>query len=318
MAAQPQVPAWVARGPMLPTAGSPPTSPGFAAEIKWDGMRALVVAGPDGIRVISRSGRDVTTSFPELRALTEVIGTRRVVLDGEIVALGTSGQPDFVRLQDRIHRPLPTTAVLRDVPVCLYLFDLLHLDGADLLATPYLDRRDRLTTLGLERGPIRVPDYYTDVSPAQMLEIARQHHLEGIVAKRLNSRYIPGKRSPDWIKTAIRTTTDVVIGGWVPGSGRYRHLVGSLLVGLYDQTGTLRYAGHVGTGFSDRDRKVLAEGLDELSRPASPFADAVPQEFARYARWIEPVVTAEISYRERTADGRLRHPSFRHIVAPEQ
>jgi bifunctional non-homologous end joining protein LigD len=140
---------------------------------------------------------------------------------------------------------------------------------------------------------------------------------QGIVAKRLTSRYVPGKRSPDWIKTAIRQTTEVVIGGWVPGSGRYRHFLGSLLVGFHDETGVLRYAGNVGTGFSERDREVLAEGLDEISRPTSPFAEAVPQEFARYARWVEPVVTAEVSFREWTIDRRLRASVFRRIVAPE-
>ncbi|MEU6268347.1 non-homologous end-joining DNA ligase [Saccharopolyspora shandongensis] len=302
---------------MLPTAGPPPTGSGFAVEIKWDGMRALVAAGPEGVRLISRSGRDVTSSFPELRALGDVVGGHRGVLDGEIVAIGGSGQPDFVRLQNRIHRTRPTVQLLRDVPVRLYLFDLLRLDGVDLFHVPYIDRRHQLTGLGLDHGPIRVPAYYTDISPAELLEIAAQLRLEGIVAKRLTSHYVPGRRSPEWIKTVIQTHADVVIGGWVPGSGRYRHVTGSLLVGLYDETGALRYVGNVGTGFSDHDREALAEGLDEISRPASPFADAVPREFARYARWVEPVVIAEVAYRERTDDGRLRHPTFRRIVAPE-
>lgn len=302
---------------MLPTAGPPPPGSGFAVEIKWDGMRALVVAGPGGVRLISRSGRDVTSSFPELRALSDALGGHQVVLDGEIVAIGRGGQPDFVRLQNRIHRTRPTAPLLRDVPVCLYLFDLLRLDEMDLLHAPYIDRRRRLTSLRLDHGPIRVPEHYTDIPPAEMLEIAAQHHLEGIVAKRLTSRYVPGRRSPEWIKTAIRMNVEVVIGGWVPGSGRHRHVIGSLLVGLHDETGALRYAGNVGTGFTDHDREELAAGLDEISRPTSPFADAVPREFAMYARWVEPVVTAKIAFRERTNDGRLRHPSFRHIVAPD-
>jgi bifunctional non-homologous end joining protein LigD len=301
---------------MLPTAGLPPDGLGFGVEVKWDGMRALVVAGPDGVLVISRSGREVTTSFPELRALIHVIGSRRVVLDGEIVVIG-AGTPDFSRLQSRVHRVRPSAAQLRDAPACLYVFDLLQLDEVDLLTEPYINRREQLAALDLEHGPIHTPEYYTDVAPATMLEIARQHHLEGIVAKRLTSRYVPGKRSPDWIKTAIRQSAEVVIGGWVPGSGRYRHVIGSLLVGLHDQEGALRYAGNVGTGFSDRDREALAEGLDEISQPTSPFADPVPAEFGRYARWVEPVVAAEVSYRERTSDGRLRHPSFRRIVPPE-
>jgi bifunctional non-homologous end joining protein LigD len=181
MAAQPQVPAWVARGPMLPTAGPPPTGPGFGVEIKWDGMRALVAAEPEGIRVISRSGRDVTTSFPELAALSTALGGHRVVLDGEIVAIGAGGQPDFGRLQLRAHRMRPMAAQLRDIPACLYLFDLLQLDGVDLLTAPYLDRRERLAELGLEHGPIRVPEYYADVDPTELLKIAAHHGLEGIL-----------------------------------------------------------------------------------------------------------------------------------------
>ncbi len=149
---------------MLPTAGPLHEGPGWAVEIKWDGMRALVVAGSEGVRVISRSGREVSSSFAEIRALAHVIGSRRVVLDGEIVAIGAGGQPDFVRLQNRIHRTRLTTALLRDVPVCLYLFDLLHLDGADLLTAPYLERREQLAVLGLEYGPIRVPEACTDLT----------------------------------------------------------------------------------------------------------------------------------------------------------
>ncbi|WP_229680392.1 non-homologous end-joining DNA ligase [Saccharopolyspora thermophila] len=310
------MPGWLRRGPMLPTAGPPPVGSGWAVEIKWDGVRVLVVSGPVGLRVISRNGRDMTSSFPELAALTEVLGGRRAVLDGEIVVLGSGGQPDFSRLQARVHRDRPTTALLRDVPVRLYAFDLLHLDGVDLLAEPYVDRRDHLDAVGLEHGPVHVPDCYTDIPPVKMLAVAREHHLEGIVAKRLTSRYAPGTRSPEWIKTTIRRSTEVTVGGWVPGTGAHRHVLGALLVGVRDDRGRLRYAGHVGTGFAERDRAVFAAGLDELARTTSPFTDPVPPEFAAAARWVEPLVVAEVEFREWTAGGHLRHPSFRRIVVP--
>ncbi|GAA4828210.1 hypothetical protein GCM10025787_03160 [Saccharopolyspora rosea] len=316
------LPAWLGRGPMLPTPGEPPEGGEWAFEFKWDGMRALVVAGGGGgVRVLSRVGNDVTSTFPEIAALAEVLDAHQVVLDGEVVAWDASGRPDFGRLQARMHRARPDPGLVRRVPVALLLFDLLWVDGVEVLGEPYVRRRERLRELAVTTvGTVRVPEHHIGLTGDRMLAIAAEHDLEGIVAKRLGSPYRPGVRSADWIKTALRHTTHVVIGGWVPGSGTHRHVLGSLIVGVYDERGMLRCAGHVGTGFSENDRAVFGEALDELARPTSPFSDAVPAELARYARWVEPVIVVEVEYRHWTGERRLRHPAFRRVcpdVPPE-
>ncbi|MEV5537471.1 non-homologous end-joining DNA ligase [Saccharopolyspora shandongensis] len=305
---------------MLPTPDVPPHGEGWAFEFKWDGMRALVLANSEGVRVVSRAGNDSTSAFPELGVLAETVGGHRVVLDGEVVACDARGRPDFGRLQARMNRARPDARLVRRAPVALLVFDLLMIDEAELLATAYVERRERLAGLDLGSvGTVRVPEHYLDVTAEQLLAVAREHDLEGIVAKRVQSRYRPGQRTREWIKTPIRHTTNAVIGGWVTGTGSHRHALGALLLGVYDVDGRLHYAGHVGTGFSDRDRAVFAEGLAELARPSSPFADPVPREFARFARWVEPLIVAEVEYRQWTDDARLRHPSFRQLhpeIAP--
>ncbi|EQD86261.1 bifunctional non-homologous end joining protein LigD [Saccharopolyspora erythraea NRRL 2338] len=299
---------------MLPTADVPPQGQGWAFEFKWDGMRAFILASGEGVRVISRAGNDTTSAFPELGVLAETVGGRRVVLDGEVVACDVRGRPDFGRLQTRISRTQPSPLLVRQVPAVLLVFDLLMVDEVELLTVPYVERRERLAALGLGGvGTVRMPEHYLDVTAEQLLAVAREHDLEGIVAKRVQSRYRPGQRSREWIKTAIRHTTNAVVGGWVTGSGAHRHVLGALLLGVYGVDGRLHYAGHVGTGFSDRDRAVFAEGLAELARPTSPFADPVPRELARYAQWVEPLIVAEVEYRQWTDDGRLRHPAFRQL-----
>lgn len=311
-------PAWLSRGPMLPTAEQPPTPDGWATEFKWDGVRCLLVVNPGDTRLISRNGKNITRAYPELAAVGDMV-PRRVVLDGEVIATGAGGKPDFARLQRRMHRDRPDSALLRTVPVSLIAFDVL-LDGdAELLDVPYLRRRERLTALDLT-DPVHVPEHVTDVSPADMLEVAAEHDLEGVVAKRVDSRYEPGRRTRDWIKTAIRHTVSTVVGGWVPGSGKHSSVMGSLLVGIHDEAGRLRYCGHVGTGFSDRDRAEFRRTLEELAVPDSPFAEPVPREFARAAHWARPVIVAEVEFRQWTTDGRLRQPSFRGVrddIAPE-
>ena len=308
------MPSWVRRGPMLPTAGRPPDMPGWSAEVKWDGMRALAVASGDGVRLLSRSGREITSAFPELQALGEQLAGHGAVLDGEIVTPGADGRPDFARLQTRMHRTRPPLQLLVAHPALLYVFDLLHLDGTDLLATSYRQRRGMLDALALRAGAIQVPDSYTDIAPAELLEIARQHRLEGIVAKALDSPYRPGARTRSWIKTTLRQTTECTVGGWIAGRGRHRDVVGSLLLGVPAPYGRLHFAGHVGTGFTDHERTAFAEALSELAEPTSPFVEPVPREVARHAHWATPVLTVEIEYREWTDDGRLRAPSFQRLV----
>ncbi|MGW4113703.1 non-homologous end-joining DNA ligase [Actinosynnema sp. NPDC004786] len=298
--------------PMLATLGEPPTGPGWAVEFKWDGYRGIAYCQGGRVRVLSRNQLDLTDRFPELRVLSEVVGGRTVVLDGEIVALGPDRRPSFQLLQRRTRHALGVRA-LRVAPVAYYVFDVLVVDGRPVWNRPYLERRAVLTALQLPgEHAIQVPPSFPDTEPATILHVAEQHELEGIVSKRVTSRYEPGRRSPAWVKTPLRRTQEVVVGGWKPGQGRRSGTVGSLLLGAYDETG-LVYVGHVGTGFTDQALVDMRRRLARLRRSTSPFGTPVPREFARDAQWVEPVLVGEVEFRHWTTDHRLRHPSWRGL-----
>jgi bifunctional non-homologous end joining protein LigD len=274
----------------------------------------VVAAAGGEVRLTSRLGNDVTAGYPELAGVGAVTGGRPVLLDGEIVALDAAGRPNFGRLQDRMHVRHPPAELRERIPVSFYAFDLLHLDGRPLLAAPYDERRALLGELGpAER--VHVPPSFADVTGAQLMEVARAHGLEGVVAKRRAARYEPGRRSSAWVKTALIRTQEVLVGGWTAGTGRRVATFGSLLLGAHDAEGRLRYLGHVGTGFSDAALADLTPRLQALRRPRSPFDEPVPREHARHARWVEPVLVGEVEYRVITRDGRLRHASWRGLRA---
>jgi bifunctional non-homologous end joining protein LigD len=303
--------------PMLACAGAPPSGTGWAFEFKWDGVRAIAAVAGDRSRLYSRNGNDITDGYPELAALRGLIGARRVLLDGEIVTMGAAGRPDFGLLQQRMHVRTPSPALLARVPISYYVFDLLDLDGNRLLARSYQQRRDALAALDLDAGSplIRVPPNYTNVNGAQLLDVARQHGLEGVIGKRLRSRYEPGRRSPSWIKTALFHTQEVLVGGWTAGQGARADTLGALLLGAHDELGRLRYLGDVGTGFTEQMLGDLLVRLTALERPDSPFDDPVPRDHARRARWVRPELVGEVEYRAVTADRRLRHTAWRGLRA---
>jgi bifunctional non-homologous end joining protein LigD len=304
--------------PMLATAGTVPHGPGWAFEFKWDGVRAVVAAAGDRVRLTSRLGNEVTAGYPELAGIGALTGGRPVLLDGEIVALDDAGRPNFGLLQDRMHVRYPSAELQSRVPVSFYAFDLLFFDGETLVPAPYDERRARLTALDLPAadptGRVLVPPSFPDVGGDQLLDIARAHRLEGVVAKRRHARYEPGRRSPAWVKTALFRTQEVIVGGWTAGEGRRTRTFGSLLLGAHDTTGALRYLGHVGTGFNEAALGDLMARLRPLARPTSPFVE-VPREHVRQARWVEPVLVGEVEYRVMTRDGRLRHASWRGLRA---
>lgn len=316
----PRIPPAVA--PILATDAPLPGGAEWAYEYKWDGYRCCLRAGPDGsARLTSRNGRDITAGYPELSRLPEaVLGGRAAVLDGEIVALGEAGRPDFGLLQRR-HQRTPGPALLAAVPVTFFAFDLLLLGDAWLLSEPYLRRRELLSAeVGARVGaeafpPLAVPPCYprSDVSPEELLAVARRHALEGLIAKRTDSPYQPGRRSRLWIKRALFATQEAVIGGWQPGGGHRAGTIGSLLLGAHDADGALRYVGHVGSGFTERALAALLRELAPLERPASPFTDPVPRPQARRARWAAPRLVGEVAYRTWTRERRLRHPVWRGL-----
>jgi bifunctional non-homologous end joining protein LigD len=192
------------------------------------------------------------------------------------------------------------------------VFDVLHLDGVSLLDQPYERRRDILAGLALTGEHVTTPAHFTDVDGRIVSQAAELHGFEGVVAKRLGSPYRPGRRSPDWIKVPLLHTQEVLIVGWKPGQGGRTGTIGSLLLAVYDHTDQLTYAGHVGTGFTDKALHLLHDQLTPLARTTAPVAD-VPGKHARHARWVEPVLVGEVAFRTWTPDHRLRHPVWRGL-----
>jgi len=298
--------------PMLATLGDLPQGTGWAYEFKWDGVRAVTYTGPGGTRVFSRNDRDVTAAYPELTEITALTGRRRLIVDGEIVALDEHGRPSFSRLQQRMHVVAPTAALISTVPVHYQVFDVLEIDGEAVLHLPYRRRRELLGSLALTSTTVRVPRHFTDVEVANVVAAAQAYGLEGVMAKRGASAYQPGRRSHDWIKSPFTPTQEVVIVGYKPGEGRRAGTIGSLVLAVHDTTGALSYAGGVGTGFTAATLHDLLARLRPLARPGPPLA-GVPRANARGVHWVEPVLVGEVAYRTWTPDGRLRHPSWRGL-----
>ncbi|MFJ6215941.1 non-homologous end-joining DNA ligase [Streptomyces sp. NPDC092296] len=304
--------------PMLATPGVLPAVPGdWAYEVKWDGMRMLVRLPGDGtVGLRSRHGRDVTAQYPELAVLPEALpaGTA-ALLDAEAVLLGADGRPSFGRLQERmsLYREAAVRAAARTAPVTVLFFDVLWLRGRDTTALPYTARRELLAGLGIGHPRAAVPANWVGTGRLAF-DWTRSAGLEGVIAKRLDSRYRPGVRSRDWIKVKHLRTADVVVGGWVPDGPRATACQ-ALLIGTPDPTG-LRYAGRVGTGFTERDRRTLAALLRPLRQQAPPFTAnlaALREEAGREVHWVRPVTDGEVEYLEQTSGGRLRQPVWRGL-----
>jgi bifunctional non-homologous end joining protein LigD len=294
---------------MLATRGEHvPTGSEWVHEVKWDGIRALVEVSAGAVRVWSRSGRDLSVAFPELLDLGEVLDD--AVLDGEIVALGDGGVPTLGGLADRIHitdaRKARRLAAVS--PVTLLAFDLLRLEGRDLDRAPWRERRDLLEGVGLDDVSWQVPSTYDD-GPG-LLAAAEQQGLEGIVSKKVTSRYQWGARSRDWLKFPIRPTGSFVVGGYRHETDS-DHRLGAVLVGEPTATG-LVYRGRVGSGIAGKAGRVLAELLAPLVTDRNPFLD-VPRLDALGTVWVEPVLVVDVQYLRVTTDGRLRQPAYRGV-----
>ena len=299
------------------------TEPAWVYEIKWDGMRVLAYVDPAAdppVRLESSNQRDVTASFPDLAALEEAACGKAAVFDGEVVALDDAGRPSFGRLQQRMHLTGAAEVARRmvEVPVLYEVFDLLHFDGTDTTTLPYDDRRRLLDHLLDDAGGARPDRCCWSLSTVHddgeaLLEAARANRLEGVMAKRRSSPYEVGKRSSNWRKVKVRWEQELVIGGWLPGEGARAHRFGALLVGYHDADAPgrpLRYAGRVGTGFTDAELVRLGGLLDERAAETCPFEPPPPRPVARVARWVEPDLVAEVAFAEWTSEGILRHPAY--------
>jgi bifunctional non-homologous end joining protein LigD len=281
---------------------------GWAYEIKWDGVRAVAYVAGGGVRLESRNLNDVTARYPEVGGVAGALGGRDVVLDGEIVAFDERGRPSFERLQGRMHLTTGVEARSRVNPVVYCVFDLLWLDGEDLMSRPYTERRERLEALALDGPNWRTPTYSVG-NGEELLGASASQGLEGIVCKRLDSPYEPGRRGGTWLKVKNTRRQELVIGGWLPGEGRRAGHLGAILTGYYDD-GALRFAGKVGTGFDERELERIEGLLRPLARDTSPFEGRQPE---RGAHFVEPELVAEIEFTEWTSQNVLRHPSYKGL-----
>jgi bifunctional non-homologous end joining protein LigD len=300
--------------PMLATRGTHvPSGNDWQHEVKWDGMRVLVDVRRGAARLASRNENDATVSFPELAALP----AEDALLDGEVVVFA-DGAPSFAALAERMHVSRADRAhrLAERIPVTLLIFDVLRLDGLDLMEEPLSVRREALLSLDLNDDRWQTPSAYDD--GPMLFDATRQQGLEGIVSKRLTSRYRPGQRSKDWLKFAHRRRDSYVVGGWRLETDSLDRL-GAVLVGEPTPAGLL-YRGRVGSGISGAKAVLLREVLGGLTRASTPFADEVPRLDARGTTWVEPVLVVEIESLGPSAQGRLRQPSYvgtRADLSPE-
>ena len=297
--------------PMLATTGPLPRDDGrWSYEVKWDGVRALVAVEGGRVVLRSRNGNDITGAYPELLGLAGALDGTAALLDGEVVAFDPSGRPDFGLLQSRMHVRSPSPSLVRSTPVTLLLFDVLQVDDRSLVDLPYDERRAVLESLPLAGERWQVPPSFPGDGEAVMAATLAQG-MEGVVAKRRDSSYVPGRRSDCWIKVKHVRRTSAVVVGWKPGDGGRAGRIGSLLLAVPDGDGWA-YAGHVGTGFSGATLAMLGERLAPLRRD-DPVLSDVPREHARHAVWVEPELVVECDYTEWTREGRLRHPSYKGL-----
>lgn len=290
-----------------PVRGLPEDGTEWAYEVKWDGIRVLVDLHAGRLRLTSRRGNDVTPAYPEF---ARIAGAHPdALLDGELVVMHR-GVPSFQALVERMHvrDPRRAAALAVAAPATLIVFDVLRLYDVDLTARSWQERREVLERLTASGQAWHLSPVYDD-APC-LLAATLEQNLEGVMAKRRNSRYVPGSRSTDWLKLAHRRTRTYVVGGWRPETtdgGR----IGALLIGVPEEDGGLRFAGRVGSGMTaEAAQEQLAPLLVARTRGWSPFSTVIPREDSRGTAWVEPSLLVEVRYLGRTEAGRLRQPVF--------
>jgi bifunctional non-homologous end joining protein LigD len=284
-----------------------PTEKGWAFEFKWDGVRALIDISDRGVNIHSRAGNDVSAAYPELTALAG--GVEDTLLDGEIVSF-VDARPSFERLQSRMHVRSGAEArrLARAVPVTFVAFDLLRRFGVDLSGRPYAERRATLERWAAERSAWTISPVFDD--GAATVAAAREHGLEGVVAKRLAAPYRAGSRSPDWRKLRFVRAGDFVVVGWEAAAATARDL-SSLVLGYHPDGGALAFAGKVGSGLTTHTAQQLQKTL--VARMDCPLPEQPPLTAGRVVHWVDPRVVVEVEFASWTAEGRLRHPVFHGV-----
>jgi bifunctional non-homologous end joining protein LigD len=302
--------------PMLARLSTLPREDGkWAVEVKWDGVRAIAYCQPGRVELQTRNLNVVSAQYPEVRRISRALGSHDAVLDGELVAFDAHGKPSFERLQQRIHNTDENVVRrrMKSHPVVYVIFDLLYLDGQDLTCEPYERRRELLEGLGLAGESWQTPGHSVGRAK-ELLAASKEQGLEGVMLKRLDSVYAPGKRTGTWLKVKNTSRQEMVVGGWTPGEGRRSKHLGALLVGYFEEVDgkrVLRYGGKVGTGFNAADLTAITARLAPLEQKQSPFG-AGPKP-PKGARFVEPCLVAEIEFREMTKEGMVRHPAYKGL-----
>lgn len=302
--------------PMLAGGATPPRDlTGHQLEPKWDGVRVIVTVAGGTVRLTSRNARDVTSHYPELAGLpglAAALGDRPAVLDGEVVTFDDRGRPSFQRLQRRMHVRAPAADLVREVPVEGIVFDVLWLDGELLTALPTRERRRILEELGIDTPPWRITPLLPPAPTDELLRACREVGMEGYMIKRADAPYLPGRRSPAWVKLKCVERRELVVGGWVPGQKGRRGSIGSLAVGLYGldphtgrTDGRLHFAGAVGSGLTEDWIRQLSEVFERTATDENPFVERLEG-----VRFVQPVLVAEVGYSQVTDGGTLRHPTL--------
>lgn len=298
---------------MLARAGVLPVGENWAFEPKWDGARFLL-RGDGRAELFSRNANNFSSSFPEAVEVAEAaLAGHRVILDGEVVVLDEHALPSFDLLSRRLRVSRPPRTLSTRLKSTLVVFDVLHLDGRDLTARPYRERRGILEELLANddaAGRLVLTPSWTGVDGADIFDVVANLGMEGVVAKSITSPYQPGRRSPWWVKTPIRHSGLFAIGGAIISHSR-PDAVGSLLVGAYDHTGQFVYAGHITSGFTDRARHILYTKLCEIPRTTLPFANVAVDDHRPEVLLVEPVLVGRVEYRD--FNRLLRHPAWKGL-----
>jgi bifunctional non-homologous end joining protein LigD len=287
-----------------------PNGGDWVFEQKYDGMRVIADVTARSVQLITRNGRDKSVQFPEvvdaLRGVMKII-KRPLLLDGEIVAIVRGAPAPFQALQGRLHRKESIADGMKKSPAAIILFDILRDGRRDLMRRPLRERRERLEDLLLEIDDKRIRASECSLSGDRMITKARRRGWEGVIAKRLDSRYVPGARSRDWLKLKLQHRAEFVVGGYTDPR-LARPFLGALLLGYFNARGQLCYVGHMGGGFNRASLKEMLDRLRPIARKTSPFAATVKTN--EPAHWVKPRVVVEVKFAEWTADGRLRQPIF--------
>jgi len=297
---------------MLAKTGKAFDDENYFFEPKWDGLRVIMFFHEGKIELQNRNLRDATGSYPELQKIRDRIGAKTAVLDGEVVVLREDGVPDFGRLQARfgVDDQKRVGVLAKTTPVTYVAFDLLHLNGQDVITRPLVERKKRLRSI-VRESPYLLYGDHIETQGARFFKEATSRGFEGVIGKQSQSQYVPGLRTDYWIKTKKVETTDCVVIGFSQGEGTRDLTFGSLILAAYDENGKLRHIGNVGGGFSNTALEDLRKKLSRIVTKTATVEGSV--ESPSPVTWVKPRLVVEVAYMTVTADGRLRFPRFKRL-----